>query len=260
MALSEIAFLGDVHARMNALETAMQNCARRGIDTLLQVGDFWLYTEKDLTKFNRVRDRIEDQFGVLVDVHFIDGNHENFDLLGDTAVTKEMTPFMTYHGRGDIFTIKDVTIATFGGAVSIDKFLRTEGRDWWPQEKPAASEYYHAAQRLGEYGGDIDVFVSHDCPESMSHIFEVLPHVESQQVRLGLDNLYNLIQSPYIVHGHWHVPRATRFDNKTTLLSLGIEQEPRSLARILSDTEIEFMYKDSSEVVTVDQDKRIIVK
>ena len=102
MALSEIAFLGDVHARMDALETAMQNCARRGIDTLVQVGDFWLYTEKDLTKFNRVRDRIEDQFGVLVDVHFIDGNHENFDLIGDTTVTKEMAPFMTKDVTGGL--------------------------------------------------------------------------------------------------------------------------------------------------------------
>lgn len=257
MALSEIAFLGDVHARMDALDTAMQNCARRGIDTLVQVGDFWLYTEKDLRKFNRVRDRIEDQFGILVDVHFIDGNHENFDLIGDTTVTKEITPWMTYHGRGDIFTIKDVTIATFGGAVSIDKFLRTEGHNWWPQEKPTASEYYHASRIFDEYVGAIDVFVTHDCPESMSHIFDVLPHEESRQVRAGLDGLYNLIQPPYIVHGHWHTPKVTRFSNATTLVSLGMEKEPRSLARILSDTEVEFMYKDSSEIITPAQDKRI---
>lgn len=71
---------------------------------------------------------------------FIDGNHENFDLLKRYEVVE-------WHGgkvqfindsiihlmRGQVYEIDRKTIFTMGGGTSIDKQFRKPGKSWWPE-------------------------------------------------------------------------------------------------------------------------------
>ena len=79
---------------------------------------------------------------------FVDGNHENFELLDDYPVSR-------WHGgkvhfikesvihlmRGQIYTIDGKTFFTFGGGYSCDIETRVEHRSWWQQELPTTQEW-----------------------------------------------------------------------------------------------------------------------
>ena len=78
---------------------------------------------------------------------FIDGNHDNHDILNDYPVSEwkggkvhEIDTDIIHLMRGQIFEIDGKTFFTFGGADSVDKSERTEGINWWPEEMPSEEE------------------------------------------------------------------------------------------------------------------------
>ena len=103
---------------------------------------------------------------------FVDGNHENFDLL-------ETFPVEIWNGgkihrirrniihlmRGQVFDIEGKSFFTFGGASSHDKFWRTEGRSWWKQEVPTDADMCEANKNLEKVGFRVDYIVTHACDE-----------------------------------------------------------------------------------------------
>ncbi|MGE9999142.1 hypothetical protein ACQRC2_10855 [Catenibacterium mitsuokai] len=109
---------------------------------------------------------------------FVDGNHENFELLDDYPVS-------SWHGgkvhfimesvvhlmRGQIYTIDGLTFFTFGGGYSCDIETRVEHRSWWQQELPTTQEWNEALNNLLQYNFHVDYIITHDCP---FHIKELL--------------------------------------------------------------------------------------
>ena len=105
---------------------------------------------------------------------FIDGNHENFDLLNSYPVEQwnggklhRINSKVIHLMRGQIFNIEYMSIFTFGGALSIDKAYRTLGISWWPEEEPSEEEYTEAMKNLEKNGFLVDYIVTHAAPESI---------------------------------------------------------------------------------------------
>ena len=105
---------------------------------------------------------------------FIDGNHENFDLLNQYPVENWnggkvhlITDKIIHLMRGQVFTIAGKSIFTFGGGLSIDKIYRTCGINWWPQEEPSERECREAIDNLESHDFGIDYIVTHAAPESI---------------------------------------------------------------------------------------------
>ncbi len=103
---------------------------------------------------------------------FVDGNHENFDLINAYPVEEWhggkvhiIKPDIIHLMRGQIFEIEGKTIFTFGGATSIDKFMRREGFSWWKQELPTYEELNEGIANLKKYGGKVDYIITHSCSE-----------------------------------------------------------------------------------------------
>lgn len=109
-------------------------------------------------------------------VLFVDGNHENFDLLralprkemfgGKVGVVEVDGQEVAYHLlRGCVYKIQGKTFFTMGGGVSIDKARRIEGASWWREEVPSTLEgqraLYHA-----ENVGEVDYVVTHAAPHA----------------------------------------------------------------------------------------------
>ena len=80
---------------------------------------------------------------------WVDGNHENFDLIETYPVEewcggkvhiirrdKSGEPKIIHLMRGQIFEIEGKSIFTFGGGYSIDRYWRVPHISWWPQEMP----------------------------------------------------------------------------------------------------------------------------
>jgi hypothetical protein len=81
---------------------------------------------------------------------FVDGNHENFDMVdrleveekfgGPVGVVKTERGEIYHLRRGNIYTFGDDTVFVFGGGLSIDKQYRTEDISWWAREYPNEQE------------------------------------------------------------------------------------------------------------------------
>ncbi|MCR5122598.1 MAG: metallophosphoesterase [Ruminococcus sp.] len=105
---------------------------------------------------------------------FVDGNHENFDLL-------YKFPEQNWHGgrihrisdsifhlmRGQIFDIDGKTFFTMGGAESHDKQFRKAGESWWEAELPSGEEYAIARRNLDYCGNTVDYIITHCAPTSI---------------------------------------------------------------------------------------------
>lgn len=99
---------------------------------------------------------------------FIDGNHENFSILNSLP---ELTLFggrvhkvsehIFHLMRGQVFTIGQFTFFTMGGAISIDKGLRTPFISWWPEEMPSYKEIAEAQTNLDKVNWKVDYFLTH---------------------------------------------------------------------------------------------------
>ena len=105
-------------------------------------------------------------------VLFVDGNHENFDLLETFPVVEwqggkvhKLKPDIIHLMRGQVFEIEGKTIFTFGGATSIDKFMRREGLSWWKQELPTYEELDEGIANLKKHNNKVDYIITHSCSE-----------------------------------------------------------------------------------------------
>ncbi len=109
----------------------------------------------------------------------VPGNHENYDRilalpqenhLGDAMFRVNSKVWIARHGC--IYTIEGRRIFTFGGARSIDKAYRREGRSWWSGEIPTKEDFDRARTALAANQGAVDVVVSHTAPtEAIEGLF-----------------------------------------------------------------------------------------
>lgn len=109
---------------------------------------------------------------------FADGNHENYDMLekypeaqwngGKVHVVADNILHLT---RGQVFIIDGKCFFVMGGAVSRDRFTRTEGRSWWRREMPDDAEFKEGLKNLGEVGFDVDYIITHTAPTTISSKF-----------------------------------------------------------------------------------------
>ena len=105
---------------------------------------------------------------------FIDGNHENFEQLNSYGVdlwsggkVHFIDSKMIHLMRGQVFDIDGVRFFTFGGAYSLDKDLRSEGLDWFPEEIPTREEYEEGWKNLEEADFNVDYILTHTGPREV---------------------------------------------------------------------------------------------
>lgn len=103
---------------------------------------------------------------------FIDGNHENHDLLDKYTVetwhggkVHKISDHIIHLMRGQVFTIDGATFFTMGGAESTDKKYRKEGVSWWAREMPSDDEFEEALENLTKVNFDVDIVLTHCAPE-----------------------------------------------------------------------------------------------
>ncbi len=106
---------------------------------------------------------------------FIDGNHENFELLNSYGVdiwnggkVHFIENDIIHLMRGQVFDIDGTKIFTFGGAYSTDKDYRSEGFDWFPEEIPNEEEYAEGIANLEAHDYKVDYIITHTAPRDVA--------------------------------------------------------------------------------------------
>lgn len=144
-------------------------------DVVIVAGDFGM-----LWSYLRTRDEdywlkwLDDQpFTVL----FVDGNHENFDLL-DNLQEKEMfggrvgiVSHSVFHlRRGVVYRINGQKILTLGGAHSHDRIYRSWGKSMWHQEEITDKNICDALDNIGLVDNNVDAVITHCAPPNWARI------------------------------------------------------------------------------------------
>lgn len=155
--MTRILIVGDLHMSFAAAQKLVRVAKQEEVDAVWQLGDFGYWPR---------RPEFQDFLAILakaeVPILFVDGNHEDHELLESrdsrTGVT-QISANVSHVRRGTIFSNGyGPNILFFGGAVSVDKSYRTPGHDWFWDELPTHSQFERALRE------PVDIVVAHDCP------------------------------------------------------------------------------------------------
>jgi Icc-related predicted phosphoesterase len=196
---------GDWHGNREFCSQVLSLAATQGAPTVLQLGDFGLWPGRH----DAWLDHVEDEASRTgTEVYWVDGNHEDHDQLDRWRAEAggglvHLRPRVWWASRGSRWEWAGFRFGALGGAVSADRFLRTPGRNWWPQEQADQAD----VDRLGDR--PLDVLVAHAAPSG--HPAPPRPlrlpatiAVDIAVHRALLDQAVARTRPRLVVHGHYH--------------------------------------------------------
>lgn len=141
---------------------------------------------------------------------FIDGNHENFDLLNQYPVTQwnggkvHQIADSVYHlMRGQVFTIDGMKFFTMGGGTSIDRNSRIEGKTWWPEEEASTAELEEAKKNLDSHNWEVDYILTHTTSTRIMYD-QIMWLKENSELNFFLDDVQDKVNYKWWFFGHFH--------------------------------------------------------
>ncbi|NFA60855.1 metallophosphoesterase [Clostridium sporogenes] len=157
---------------------------------------------------------------------FVDGNHENFDLLNSYKVEEWhggkvhfITENIIHLMRGQVFTINGLEFFTMGGATSTDKENRREHISWWEEEVPDSNEMAEGLANLEKHNNEVDYILTHTCSSSalkdINKIYGFQPKPEENLNRY-LQIIEEKVKFKKWYFGHFH--EDIEIDQKHTLI------------------------------------------
>ncbi|WP_209970849.1 metallophosphoesterase family protein [Paenibacillus eucommiae] len=162
---------------------------------------------------------------------FIDGNHENFNLLDDYPVqtwsggkVHKINESIIHLMRGQVYIINDIKLFTFGGASSHDKEFRKENINWWSREMPSNEEYEEGHLNLNKHDWKVDIVITHTCPSSTLGLIKQgdTESMHSDQLTDYFEEIKTKLEYSHWYFGHFHLD--FKVSDKQTLLFNKIEE------------------------------------
>ena len=176
-------------------------------DYLIILGDSGICWD-DGPQDARVKQILQD---LPVTTLFIDGNHDNHELLAEYPVTQwhggkvhEIDDGIIHLMRGQVYEICGETFFTFGGAMSIDKDERAEGISWWPEELPSPEEIYEAKENLENVDYHVDYILTHTGPADILEEMGYQVYDGAEELMNFFDDLQNDLEFGDWYFGHMH--------------------------------------------------------
>lgn len=220
-----VGVMGDVHANRKWIVSQIPLICERleSPKIILQAGDFGVWALPGEEKWSFAgEEHVRKSFLTAVDevlhdsdaqLWFVDGNHENHDLLEEIAGDRllgsgiiEITARISWLRRGYRWKWHDRMWLACGGAVSVDKLGRVEGESWFPQE-----EIDHREEFMIGATGAADVLLSHDAPSDVPlKLMRPAPVIWQPMIPAAEDHRDRLqricvaVKPSYIFHGHYH--------------------------------------------------------
>lgn len=235
---------GDIHGEIDGLGFAIPDDSTYD-DYLIICGDFGVLWQDNMTMKYDIEELNEKNVTVL----FLDGNHENYDILNRYPVTEwhgGKVQFIAEHiihlMRGQVYEIDGYKIFTMGGAechdiqdgivdpeepFAIHKIRRLQARNanfrvkglsWWPEELPTEKELQEGLDNLARHNNTVDVILSHCAPTSIQIAIKADDYPVNRLTEY-LERLKNTITYKKWFFGHYHENK--NVDDKHTLLYYG---------------------------------------
>lgn len=232
---------GDTHGGVDGWKISHKvfHCEKN--DLLIVCGDNGFIWEWDMTNPKARRSELYELNKYVLNRRFVMGsvlgNHENFqriyndypeeNIYGGKVI--RIAPNFFFFKHGEIYTINGKTFFVFGGARSIDKRDRIEGKSWWHEEIPSQADFDNALKNLELHNWKVDYVLTHTC--SQAEIYKFMPRIAAQDATMkdfdpaGIMLQELLFRTSYEHHffGHLHIDE-TRND-ATSLYNKVIDVE-----------------------------------
>ena len=145
---------------------------------------------------------------------WVDGNHENFDALAQYKVEEwngGKVQFISDHiihlMRGQVYMLEGKRFFVMGGATSVDKYHRTEGKSWWAQEMPSNREYEEALTNLDRIGNKVDFIFTHTAPDGIIKLLSRYSWNNSDKLTQFLQIVSETVKFEDWYFGHFHIDK-----------------------------------------------------
>lgn len=197
--MSKILLIGDVHGKWEQYADLLKE---HSPERSIQVGDLaWGFAGQDTEFMQRRVKTLETALSNSGggDNRYIRGNHDN---PGACKAHKFCIDDATYEPDTGIFLM--------GGALSIDRAIRTEGYDWWADEELSHNDLYTAVDTYE--ATKPRVVITHECPEDVIGYMFPWYHTEfPSRTRQALGSMFAIHQPDLWVFGHWHTSHVASF-------------------------------------------------
>jgi predicted phosphodiesterase len=219
---------GDSHGNLLHSRFLFECAAENACDAILHLGDFGYWPKMEALPFLRFNWINSDRN--QLPIYFVEGNHEDYPrLLGRDypqigsfrliAPPKESSNAGIWHiPRGARWTWQGIRFLGVGGAYSIDKGLREQGVDWFPEE--TLTDVQVAAIISAEHQADICVF--HDAPTGAPLPIDLFPNLDAAWNREQLAKIVKRVDPALIMHGHYHCAYQGRWRDEDSGASAAI--------------------------------------
>jgi len=199
-----VMFAGDIHGNTNHAKWVFDTAVQNKCTHIIACGDFgyWVHLPRGVKFVNTVAKLAKE---ANIKFLWVDGNHENHDILrdlvnehGDTEPINTPNEWVQWIPRGCRFVIGDTTFMGYGGAYSVDWKQRVEGESWW------RGELINPFHIDGLSDDPVDVLVTHEAPLGKQISYKDQIPVSVSQ-RALVSELVEKVQPSVVVCGHHHV-------------------------------------------------------
>lgn len=166
---------GDMHGDYNLLSQRKFKRIKDG-DTLIVCGDFGFIWKGGMRE-NKILDKLAKK---KYNICFVDGTHENFDLLGNYPVVTfaggkahKIRDNVMHLMRGQIFEIEGEKIFAMGGGESPDIDLRFGDGSWSKAEIPTREEMREGADNLEKCKYQVDFIITHEPAQKIKNFLKL---------------------------------------------------------------------------------------
>jgi len=206
---------GDIHGAIHDIINFIEKFDLSEGDNIIVCGDIALTWRKDKKDYDHNIDYYE-KYCNGVHLYWIDGNHENFDIIKSWNCNKNIynnSEHIHYCSRGSILNINEKKALCMGGADSVDKIWRTEHLSWWEDETITDED-------IKGISGHYDYVFTHCCPSSIFNFNKVylctISNINENNAihtsEMELEKLKNNITYDKWIFGHYHVNK--QLDNR----------------------------------------------
>ena len=177
--MNRIVLAGDTHGVLTLDKVFNYQQTKNKLDMsdyLIICGDCGVVWDEDI-----LGSIIEKYNSIGTNILFVDGNHENFDLLNSYPVetwnggkVHKIAENIIHLMRGQVFEIFGKKILTLGGACSTDKAQRTEHFSWWADEEFSEHDLQEALRNLKKHQNKVDFVISHSPTDDLIELLKAM--------------------------------------------------------------------------------------
>jgi UDP-2,3-diacylglucosamine pyrophosphatase LpxH len=211
---------GDIHGNLFEIIDFINRFNLGKNDNIIILGDCGIAWRKDRKDLDQ-NIKLWNQCSNGVKLYFLDGNHENFNILNSLPIENNMGKIADniYHlRRGQVYEFENKKILVCGGADSIDKYRRIENFTWWKEETISQETIDDIP------AGHYDYVLTHCCPRSVFEknkiYLSTLQFLDENKINYNsedmLEQLKNKITFDHWFFAHYHINR--NLDEKFTCL------------------------------------------